>query len=336
MKIAIVTEAADPQVNGVVTTLKNVVRILRSEGHDIKLFTPNSYYSVPIPFYPEVPLVLMPWPAIKDIMDFKPDAIHIATEGPLGALVARHCSERNIPYTTSYHTDWPSIVKKFLPFIPKSLVHWFLRQTHKKSSGILVTNTEMRDILLDLGYKNLIIWSRGVDKKIFNPTKNKRNILFPDASKVFLYVGRVSPEKNIKEFLDLDISCTKVVVGDGPDLEKLKLIYPDVMFVGLKLGEELASYYASADVFVFPSRSDTFGVVMLEALASGLPIAAYPVTGPNEIVIPGVNGYISENLKDNCLNCLTISKEDCIKSADKWTWENTAKIFKDNLKLINY
>lgn len=333
MKIALITDAWGPkQVNGVVTTLTNLVGQLEKEGHDILVINPNDFKTIPLPFYPEIELAINPWRAITLLKEFKPEYIHIATEGPLGLTVAKYCRRNKIKYTSSYHTEWVSFVKSFLPIVPKFIIQNIVGVIHKYSSSILVTNNEMKASLEKIGYKNLIVWTRGVDRDIFNPSRRK--LLF-SSNPIYLNVGRISPEKNLPDFFNMEIPGKKVVVGDGPLLETYKLIYPEVEFVGIKHGVELAEYFASADVFVFPSKSDTFGVVMLEALASGIPVAAYPVTGPNEIVENGVNGFLSNDLSEAATKCLTLNSKKCLESSEKWTWENTAKIFKDNLVNIN-
>lgn len=330
MKIALVTDAWGPkQVNGVVTTLTNLVAEVRIRGHEVKVINPSSYKTYSLPFYPEIDLVISTKKAISDLIEYKPDAIHIATEGPLGLAVSKFCVKNGIKYTTSYHTEWVEFVRSFFPLVPKNIVTYFLKKVHKHSSSILTTNSEMKNKLVSRGYKQVNVWSRGVNTNLFNPSRRKK--IYDINMPIFLYVGRVSPEKNLPDFFNMDVRGLKVVVGDGPLLETYKLIYPEVEFVGMKQGVELAEYYASADVFVFPSKSDTFGVVMIEALASGIPVAAYPVTGPNEIIINETNGYLSDNLAQAANECLSIPKINCVNSVRKWTWENTADIFLDNL-----
>lgn len=330
-KICILSDTSKPHINGVVTTLENLVENLKNRKFNVRFINQNEFQTIRTPFYKELDFVINPWKIWKKIEEFSPDSIHIATEFSLGFFATIYCIKNNIKYTTSYHTNWPLYVKSLMPYFPENLVYEYLRYIHGNSCKILVTNHMMKKELENKGFKNLVVWSRGVDKKIFNSSLRKElNFKRP----IFLNVGRVSYEKNLEEFLSLNLPGTKIIVGTGPLLEKYKRKYPDVIFLGKKEGRDLAEIYASSDVFVFPSKTDTFGMVLIESLACGLPVAAYPVTGPLEIIENGKNGYLSENLKEACLNCLNLMnkrkeiEEDCSK---KWSWENTTNIFLENI-----
>lgn len=337
-KILIITDAYYPQINGVATTLSNLVHELQNRNIEVKVIEPTNkiFKIIPTPFYKEIPLVINPWRMAKEIKIFGPDAIHIATEGPLGFFAAIWCRLHKLPYSTSYHTNWPDYVRKIVKFVPEKLVYNVLKIVHKKSTNILVTNKDMKENLEKRGFNNCTIWTRGVNSNFFNPSKK---VDLPYQRPIFLNVGRVSIEKNLTDFLDLDLPGTKVLVGDGPFLKEYKEKYKDVVFLGSKIGTELAKIYASADVFVFPSKTDTFGMVLIEALASGLPLAAYNVTGPSTIIKEGINGYFAaeedkEYLKEAALKCLELDKEKILETSKYWSWKNTADIFYENLYYI--
>lgn len=295
------------------------------------------FKTIQFPFYKEIDFVVNPWMVEKYIENFKPDAIHIATEFGLGFFSAKYCIKNNIPYTSSYHTNWPSYIKSVFSEFPEEPIYSYLKYIHNNSKKILVTNQNMKEHLEKHGFNNLLVWSRGVNRDIFNIGRRKKlNYKRP----IYLNVGRISIEKNLEDFLDLNLEGTKIVVGDGPLLQKLKNKYKNnnnVVFLGAKKGTELAELYASSDVFVFPSKTDTFGMVLIEALSCGIPVAAYPVTGPNEIVVNGVNGYLNNDLASACLKCLDLSekREQIFKSSEKWSWENTADIFINSLVKIS-
>ena len=326
MKIVIVTDTWN-NVNGVVTTLKATVQELESRGHIVKIIEPSQFITVPMPKYPEVRLSINIWklgPMLEGA-----DAIHIATEGPLGCAARWYCKvrKRQIPHNTSYHTKFPEYLKIHYK-IPTSVGYWLMRIFHKFSYRVLVTTSTMKKELSDRGFQNLVVWSRGVDKTLFNPSY--RNKTF--ASKpILLCVSRISYEKGLDDFCSIKIDGTKILVGDGPYLSDLKKKYPDVIFTGYKHGIELAKYYANSDVFVFPSKSDTFGVVMLEAIACGTPIAAYPVTGPIDVIVSGINGAMDNDLNQAIVKCLTINRDVVAKSSDHFTWQACTDVFEKNL-----
>ena len=327
MKILIVTDAWYPQVNGVCRTLKNLGDELKKIGHQVEYIEPNQFFTVPMPKYNEIKLSLNVWPRVG-ILISKADAdiIHIATEGPIGIFAKRYCVKNKLKFTTSYHTQFDKYLKLYYPYLPIKLAQKFLKGFHSKAEKILVTTQSMKDELQDIGFDKdkMDVWTRGANHGAFQKPK-KINLEYKRP--IYLYVGRVSIEKNIRAFLDLDLEGTKLVVGKGPDLDKLKKEYPEAIFKGERTNGELASYFASSDVFVFPSKTDTFGIVIIEALKCGLPVAAYPVAGPKDI-FNGTNiGSLNNDLKKAALEALKSDRSACIEHAKKYTWENCAKIF---------
>ena len=342
LRIAIITDAWTPQINGVVKTLENVGEELSKLGHEIEFITPNRFPTLPNPFYPEIHLTY--WTEkLKDIIKrVDPQAIHIATEGPLGLAGRSYAKEQGLPFTTSYHTKFPEFLYEFFK-IPKDITYAYLKWFHRRSSSIMVPTETVKKELELKGFKNVKLWSRGVDLNLFQPMPNReKEISLSYKRPIFLNVGRVSQEKNLKTFLDIDLPGTKIVVGNGPRLNKLRQDYPNVVFTGAKYGEELAKYYAASDVFVFPSLTDTFGLVMAEALASGIPVAAFPVTGPIDVVGKSKVGFLDDDLQKACLRAheaiksALISSNDCRNYALKnYTWKNTAKLFYSYLHAFN-
>ena len=331
MRITLVTDTWD-NVNGVVTTLKATVNELRSWGHEVQVIEPSEFKTVPCPGYPEVRLAWNIWHVGRMIESFDPDAIHIATEGPIGFAARWYCKveKRSIPHNTSYHTKFPEFLHSYWK-IPISWGYWAMRWFHKFSTKVLVTTESMKAELETKGVDNMAVWSRGVDHILFNPARRSDQI-----DRYILCVSRVSMEKGLDDFCSLQGFGRKVLVGDGPYLEELKKKYPDVEYVGYKRGIELAQYYADADVFVFPSVNDTFGVVMLEAIACGTPIAAYPVTGPVDVVENGVNGYMKADLASAVSLAATLDRSVVAASSEKYTWTHCTKTFYDNLSPITH
>ena len=341
MKILIVTDAWYPQVNGVVRTLDTIRNEVEKLGHTIHMVTPDQFRTIPCPTYPEIRLALFQKTTIANAIDrFAPDAIHIATEGPLGQAARRVCLRRGLPFTTAYHTRFPEyIYARFR--VPLGLTYRLMRRFHAPSKGIMVATQSIRDDLEERSFAPCVPLSRGVDLEQFKPGQKG---LLDDPRPIQLYVGRVAVEKNLEAFLTLDTPGTKYVVGDGPSLDAMRQNYPDVRFLGAKHGGELAGIYAAADVFVFPSLTDTFGLVLLEALASGLPIAAYPIAGPKDVLAghfcsadapdPSAVGCLDWDLKQAIDCALTLSPERCLAYARTFSWENVAQQFVDNLALV--
>jgi glycosyltransferase involved in cell wall biosynthesis len=318
MKIALVTDAWLPQTNGVVRTLTITAEKLAQLGHEVVPITPLDFRTVPCPTYPEIRLSLFAARRVRQRLDaLDPDAVHIATEGPLGLAARRWCLRRGRDFTTSYHTQFPEYVRARFP-IPLGVSYAFLRWFHGKAAHTLVATPSMRASLEARGFRNLAYWSRGVDTNLFRPRDEP---LLDLPRPLWLYFGRVSVEKGIEDFLALDLPGTKLVVGDGPAAGALQSKYPAAVFTGYRFGEELARHVACADVFVFPSRTDTFGLVLIEAMACGVPVAAYPVTGPIDVVANGVTGVLSEDLRAAALAALQLDRAACREHALRYTWE---------------
>ena len=304
LKILIVTDAWAPQVNGVVRTIEITAKDLTALGHTVEMVTPLGRRTFPMPTYPEIRLALFPTRALtREIKAFAPDAVHIATEGSLGMAARRICIRHGIVFTTAFHTRFAEYVHARFSFVPESLMWRWLRRFHAPATAVMVATQALKRELAGHGFKNLRIWSRGVDVERFRPLPDARH---PYPGPIWIYVGRVAIEKNIEAFLALDLPGTKVIVGDGPAKAALMKKYPDAKFLGNLTGEALVRAYAGSDVFVFPSRTDTFGLVLLEALACGLTVAAYPVEGPRDVVGPEVPGgsdvaALNEDLRDACL-----------------------------------
>ncbi|MCP9473125.1 MAG: glycosyltransferase family 1 protein [Nitrospira sp.] len=324
MRITIATDAWMPQVNGVVRTLGHTVDHLRALGHEVRLVTPQDFRTYPCPTYPSIRLALFPKPGVKRALEeFRPHAVHIATEGPIGHAARALCRKRSVPFTTSYHTQFPEYVRARCP-VPVNWSYAYLRRFHGRAVRTMIATESMRSLLRERGFRNLAIWARGVDSTLFRPGSKS---LLPDPRPISMYVGRVAVEKNIEAFLQLDLPGSKYVVGDGPDLEPLRRRYPAVRFTGKKSGGELAAYLAAADVFVFPSLTDTFGLVLLEAMACGVPVAAYPVTGPIDVVQQGKTGVLDRDLRRAVLGALTLDPAACVAYARQQSWRNCTERF---------
>ncbi|MBC7767927.1 MAG: glycosyltransferase family 1 protein [Phycisphaerales bacterium] len=335
-KILLVTDAWEPQVNGVVRTLSNTMRELQAIGCEVEVVSPADYpNTVPLLTYSEIRLALGARDDVEDrFLSFAPDAVHIATEGTLGWDARAICLKHKFPFTTSYHTQFPEYVTARFPWIPLWAGYRYMHAFHDRSGRVMVATPTMKTQLELQGFRNTAIWSRGVDIELFHPSK--RGVdggLFKDLPKpVFAYVGRVSVEKNIEAFLKLDLPGSKVVVGGGPALEELKHKYPAAVFTGAKFGEDLARHYADADVFVFPSFTDTFGLVILEAAACGTPVAGFIAPGPQDI-LPGTGaGVVDNDLRKACLEALALSREDARALAQRYSWRACAEEFRRNLE----
>lgn len=331
MRIAIATDAWHPQINGVVRTYENVVDYLRRGGHQVSLITPMDFITVPCPTYPSIKLALFPGSGVNEhLKSFSPEAVHIGTEGPIGMATRAWCLKNNIPFTTSFHTRFPEYIRMRVP-VPLSLSYAWFRRFHKPAKRILVPTLSQQKRLQERGFENVVVWSRGVNTGLFFPRPRRNEEL---ERPVFVFAGRVAVEKNIEAFLALDLPGSKLIIGDGPDLKKLKRKYPEVRFAGFKIGVELADWLASGDVFVFPSLTDTFGIVMLEAMACGLPVAAFPVTGPVDVVENGVTGVLDWDLRQAAIAALEIDPARCVDFARQNSWQQCAELFISCLELI--
>lgn len=329
MRILLVSDAWAPQLNGVVRTLSALTDELEAMGHAVTAVTPGQFRTVPCPTYPEIRLAVGVRRRIGAIIEeVHPDAIHIATEGPLGLAARRHCLTRGRSFTTAFHTRFPEyLAARFM--VPRRLSYALMRRFHAPSKGVMVATESMRRSLAAHGFANLRSWSRGVDATLFDEARRGD---LPDLPRpIFLAVGRVAVEKNLPAFLSLALPGSKVVVGDGPLLAPLRRRFPDAHFLGRHEGIALARLYASADVFVFPSLTDTFGLVLLEALASGLPVAAYPVPGPLDVVGGSGVGVLDHDLGRAALAALSIPRALCRAHALRYTWANCAHEFIENL-----
>ncbi len=323
-RVLIVSAAWRPQVNGVVRTLEWLCREAPAFGIEVVMLTPDQFWSVPMPTYGEIRLSLaLPGTVASRIEAISPDAIHIATEGPLGYLARLYCMRNGQPFTTCYHTRFPEYIAARVP-VPVAWTYALLRRFHNAADATLVATGALRDEMAEHGFTKLKIWRRGIDLALFQNGERKETGL---ARPLALYVGRVSVEKNIEAFLALDLPGVKMVVGDGPARTELARKYPQVRFMGLRSGQELADLYASADVFVFPSRTDTFGLVMLEALAAGTPVAAMPVTGPSEVLGASGCGVMKEDLRAAVLEALAIPREKCRAFASQFGIRESAQNF---------
>jgi glycosyltransferase involved in cell wall biosynthesis len=327
LRILVATDAWHPQVNGVVRTLTMMAQSAEAFGHEVVFLTPDAFRTVAMPGYRDL-RVALPWPAkvAKLIAESRPDSIHIATEGPIGLVVRRYCRNNHLPFTTSFHTRFPDYVAARAP-VPEAWVWAILRWFHRPSEAVMAATPALASELKDRGFANVVLWPRGVDTRLFHP--RKVDLCLPQP--IFICVGRVAVEKNLGAFLALDLPGTKVIVGDGPARTELERTYPEAVFLGALQGEALAKVYAAADVFVFPSRTDTFGLVLLEALASGLPVAAFPVTGPRDVIGAAPVAVLSEDLGAACLAALTIPSQDCVAFTASHTWEASTRAFIDHM-----
>ncbi|MGV8834325.1 MAG: glycosyltransferase family 4 protein [Devosia sp.] len=322
-RLLIVTDAWRPQINGVVRTLESVGQALTSMGHQVHYLTPERFWTVPVPSYPEVRISLAsPGAVSRQIQMVNPDHIHIATEGPLGLLARQYCIDRRLCFTTSFHTRFPEYVAMRVP-VPTEWGYSYMRWFHAAAARTLVPTPSLRDDLTARGFERLGLWSRGVDGVRFRPgAKTMFNDL---AGPHLLYVGRVAAEKNVEAFLDLEVPGSKIVVGDGPDCARLMREHPEAVFMGYRHGEELGAIYRSADVLVFPSRTDTFGNVITEALASGTPVAALPVTGPLDVLSDPRAGALHEDLNVAVTRALRLSRTDARQHGELFTWAASAR-----------
>ncbi|MEQ8232900.1 MAG: glycosyltransferase family 1 protein [Gammaproteobacteria bacterium] len=329
MRIAIVTDAWHPQVNGVVRTLETTGRYLERAGYTVRFITPAEFRTVPCPTYPEIRLALWARGGVAArLAEFDPDAVHIATEGPLGHAARAWCRAGGRRFTTSFHTQFPEYIRLRAP-VPLALSYAWLRRFHAAAERTLVPTPSQRERLAARGFDHLRIWQRGVDTSVFHPGDPVDYAGLPRP--VYLYMGRVAVEKNIEAFLALDLPGSQVVIGAGPDLERLREKWPRVQFLGARFGRELARHVAGADVFVFPSRTDTFGLVLLEALACGVPVAAYRVTGPVDVITDARVGALDDNLGRAVARARGLDRDACVAYAQGYAWEHATAVFAGHL-----
>ncbi|NVN97021.1 glycosyltransferase family 1 protein [Candidatus Nomurabacteria bacterium] len=333
-KLLIITDSWDPKIDGIVTTLKKTKEILEGKGLKVIIIHPELFTAIPLFFYPEIKLSLFSSKKIRKIIRTeKPDYIHIATEGPLGISARSICVKNKIPFTTAYHTHFPLYAKvriKFLYHIVYSYLRWF----HKKAAATIVSSESLRRELMDHKFKNLLVVPFGVDLDLF--VRNKETKVPKLPGPVFVYFGRIAIEKNLEVFLSCKFPGTKLIIGDGPDRNMLENKYGgNNLFVGYKNGKNLVDYLSICDVLVFPSLTETFGLVILEAFSCGIPVAAYDVMGPKDLITHGVDGYLGNDLLDSALKCLDLSPLDCRKKASSYSWEAYADSFIKNQVKIN-
>jgi glycosyltransferase involved in cell wall biosynthesis len=327
MRILVVTDAWAPQVNGVVVTLRNTIAVAQRFGHEIEVIAPEGFRTLPLPTYPEIRLALFPGRSVaRTIDEWRPDAIHISTEGPLGLAARRHCLRRGLAFTTAYHTCFPEYVYARCR-LPLGIGYAFMRWLHRPAAAVMVATPAIRASLEARGFTNIVHWSRGVDTALFCQKPMPRSYRAP----VFMYVGRIAVEKNLPAFLELQLPGTKVLVGDGPQRAELQRRYPHAVFLGAKHGADLAACYQSADVFVFPSRTDTFGLVLLEAMACGTPVAAFPVRGPIDVVTDPRAGVLDEDLAKAAMQALELDRAAARRHAEHYSWERCTQQFLEHL-----
>lgn len=329
-KILLVTDAWEPQINGVVRVQNAHIKVLLSRGYEVVVIEPGQFRTIPMPFYPEIRLALFARRHMaQKIREIQPDAIHLMTEGPLGWAARSVCLREGIPFTTWYHSHFQLYFDiRLRGFLRPVLA--FLRHFHSAAVRTMVSTESLKRELEAVGYTNIVIVPLGVDIEQF--VRNPSPPLPPLPKPVFVYFSRIAPEKNPEEFLKLDLPGTKLVIGGGPDREILEKNYGKTnLFVGYKSGQELVDWLSLADVFVFPSRTETFGLVVIEALACGLPVAAHKVMGPRDIITEGKDGYLGNDLREAATKCLTLSREDCRAKALHYSWDRSADAFIENL-----
>ncbi|WP_316195685.1 MULTISPECIES: glycosyltransferase family 1 protein [unclassified Bradyrhizobium] len=327
-KVVVATDAWHPQINGVVRTLENLASAASAFGASFRFLTPQNFRTIGLPIYPEIRLSLVGASTAGRLVEAEPfDFVHLATEGPLGLAVRLHCLRGGIPFTTSYHTNFPAYVAKRTR-IPPRWTYALLRRFHNAGAATFVATRSIENDLRCRGFERLMLWSRGVDHDQF---RQRPGACLGLPGPVFLYVGRLAIEKNLPAFLGLDLPGTKVVVGDGPARRALEVAYPHAIFLGRRSGNDLARVYAGADVFVFPSLTDTFGLVLLEAMSSGLPVAAFPVAGPHDVVGTSGAGVLDQDLRRACLSALEIPRWKARAHAETFRWRESARQFLDNL-----
>jgi glycosyltransferase involved in cell wall biosynthesis len=328
VRILIATDAWLPQTNGVVSTLRQTVKQLTARGHTVEMLTPERFRTIACPGYQEIRLAMgVRAGVIEQFERLRPEAVHVATEGPIGYAVRAWCRSQRLRFTTSYHTQFPQYLRKRLP-VPISWSYWLLRRFHHAGERCMVSTPSMHAELEERGFRNLVRWRRGVDSELFRPGEKS----FLDLPRpIAVYVGRVAVEKNLEAFLSMQWQGTKLVVGDGPARPRLQSQYPQAVFVGYQHGEQLARHIAASDVMVFPSLTDTFGLVNLEAMACGVPVAAFPVTGPVDVIQDGVTGALDWDLAAAARRALGLSPTACRAWAQQNDWASCTREFESNL-----
>lgn len=333
MRILFITDAWDPQINGVVTSLKMNIAHLEKKGHKIFLIHPGLFRTLPLPTYKEIRLALAPEKTLKKMFEeILPHAIHIVTEGPLGISGRKICMQKNIPFTTAYHSNFPLYLKK-RTLLPESLFFPYFRRFHNASIRTIVATQSIAEKLSRVGFRHLAVVPLGVDTKTFSCPKEISSL--PYEKPIFVYLGRIASEKNVDDFLKLHLPGTKLLIGDGPRRKALEKRYPKTFFLGYRKGKGISEILCGCDVLVMPSKTETFGLVMLEGLACGLPVAAYPVPGPKDIITNGVNGYLNSNLAEAAKQCLTLDRAKCRKTALQYDWEQATKMLLSRLAIIS-
>jgi glycosyltransferase involved in cell wall biosynthesis len=328
MRIMIVSDAWFPQTNGVVNTLAQTAAWLNRFGHEVRLATPKDFETIGCPTYPEIRVALMPMRKLAaSIERFRPQALHIATEGPLGFAARRYCIRKRLRFTTSYHTQFPQYLRSRAP-LPLSLSYAVLQWFHGAGQSCMVSTQSLQNELRARGFRNLARWRRGVDTQLFRPRSKE---FLARKRPIAAYLGRVAIEKNVEAFLRMPWHGTKMIIGDGPERTRLQAQYPQTFYAGFRFGEDLAAHLAAADVLVFPSRTDTFGLVNLEAMACGIPVAAYPVTGPIDVVQDGLTGALDEDLGRAAIRALRIDPRACRERALQSSWDGCTREFENNL-----
>jgi hypothetical protein len=331
MKIMIVTEAWDPQINGVVRTLKMTTRKLTELGHEVQMLTPDQFFNIPCPTYPEIQLTITPtYKVRKKIDEFRPDVLHIATEGPLGWAARKVAIQRGWPFSTGFHSRFPEYIHMRVK-VPLEWSYNALRNFHNAGVSTMVPTMAMLETLREQGFTKVVHWSRGVNSELFNPHGER---IERGNVPIFLHVGRIAVEKSIEDFLEMDLPGEKWIAGEGPSRKELQKKYPQVRWFGWLSGEDLARLYRSADVFVFPSRTDTFGLVMIEAMACGTPVAAYPVTGPIDVVGNSEGGVLREDLRDASLLALQLDRRKVAEYGARFSWDAATSQFVNALRTI--
>jgi glycosyltransferase involved in cell wall biosynthesis len=329
----VITDAWLPQTNGVVRTLQTTQAHIRAGGGQVTFITPQDFKTIPCPTYPEIRLSLFVRGRLERLMAASAvNAVHIATEGPLGWAARGICLKKGIPFTTAYHTKFPEYVQA-RTFLPVGASYALLRRFHNAGKRVMVPTPSMQQTLKEWGFANPVIWSRGVNVELFKPAPKSKfqNLEGP----VYICHGRVAVEKNLEAFLALKLDGTKVIIGDGPDLPKLRKKYPEVLFLGHLPDADMIAHLQSADVMVFPSVTETFGNVVLEALACGLPVAALPVTGPKDIIGTAPVGVLDTDLASAARKALTLDRTACRAHAERFTWHAATKQFADSLEIFN-